>query len=263
MTNIRIYNNTHYFSEGISPEIIGPKLGRTPFNSTFNNNIFYSASSGTMGLNAENGTNVIYDTNVYVSVEPPASEANGLTADPLFVAPGDEPKDVDMENGRDVLAGYRLSSRSPYLGNGLMIEDRGALDFWGQAIPKDSASIGASAHASFPKSAGPAAVNGVVLDSKNQPLGGCEILHGTQKAATDAEGRFELLNPRAAAPGETERLQINCQGYAPRFVALEDGQSELGAITLKRHNFILLLSDDQGWVQTSKQMDPDDPETRS
>jgi hypothetical protein len=153
-TNIRIYNNTHYFREGIFPEIIGPKLGRTPFNSTFNNNIFYSRSPGTMGVNAENGTNVIYDTNVYFNVEPPASEVNALAEDPLFVAPGDEPKDVDMKNGRDVLAGYRLSSRSPYLENGMMIEDRGALDFWGEAIPEDTASIGASAHAPFSINAG-------------------------------------------------------------------------------------------------------------
>ena len=28
-------------------------------------------------------------------------------------------------------------------------------------------------------------------------------------------------------------------------------------------NFILILTDDQGWVQTSTQMDPDDPETKS
>ena len=28
-------------------------------------------------------------------------------------------------------------------------------------------------------------------------------------------------------------------------------------------NFILILTDDQGWVQTSTQMDPDDPQTKS
>ena len=32
---------------------------------------------------------------------------------------------------------------------------------------------------------------------------------------------------------------------------------------LKRPNFVLIHTDDQGWVQTSTQMDPDDPRTRS
>ena len=34
-------------------------------------------------------------------------------------------------------------------------------------------------------------------------------------------------------------------------------------IAEERPNFILILTDDQGWVQTSTQMDPDDPETKS
>jgi len=41
------------------------------------------------------------------------------------------------------------------------------------------------------------------------------------------------------------------------------GSSVADDSELKRPNFILILSDDQGWVQTSTQMDPNDAETRS
>ena len=112
----------------------------------FNNNIFFSVGPGTMGKQADKGKNVVYDTNAYFNITPPASEKHALTADPKFVAPGDEPFDVDMENGRDVLAGYRLSPDSPYRNAGVVIEDNGGLDFWGNPVTEDSASIGASAH---------------------------------------------------------------------------------------------------------------------
>ena len=42
MTGTKIYNNTHYFKSSLSPELIGPRLDRTPHETTFNNNIFYT-----------------------------------------------------------------------------------------------------------------------------------------------------------------------------------------------------------------------------
>jgi hypothetical protein len=146
LSNLKVYNNTHYYGHGTPPVIIGPNLERTPMETVFNNNIFYSVSpGGSMGVNAENGVNVVYDTNVYFNITPPASEANALTADPLFVAPGIEPHDVDMENGRHVLDGYKLSGESPYRHAGLNIGDNGGKDFWGTPVPEGTASIGASA----------------------------------------------------------------------------------------------------------------------
>ena len=62
------------------------------------------------------------------------------------MAPGNEPYDVDMENGRDVLAGYQLSTSSPYRDAGLSIEDNGRTDFWGNPVAEGPASIGASSH---------------------------------------------------------------------------------------------------------------------
>mgnify|MGYP001820326773 FL=1 len=86
---------------------------------------------------------MVYDTNVYFNITPPASEADARTADPLFANPGQEPYDIDMKNGRDVLSGYRLSTQSPYREGGKAIEDNGGKDFWGDPVPAGSTSFGA------------------------------------------------------------------------------------------------------------------------
>ena len=152
LSNAQIYNNTHYYGKGARPEIIGPLLERTPMESVFSNNIFYAEEpGGTMGANAENGANVVYDTNVYYNITPPASEKNARMEDPVFAAPGDEPHDVDMENGREVLSGYRLSPRTPYRQGGKVIKDNGGLDFWGGTVPRGYAGFGAGAPASNQK----------------------------------------------------------------------------------------------------------------
>ena len=141
--NIQVYNNTHYYGKTISPAIIGPLLHRSPIETVFSNNIFYSVTPGTMGEKADEGNNVVYDTNVYYNVTPPVSEKHALTADPQFVGPGGEPYDVDMENGREVLAGYQLAPTSPYRNAGLVIKDNGGMDFWGNPVAAGSAGIGA------------------------------------------------------------------------------------------------------------------------
>lgn len=142
LTDLRIYNNTHYFDGTLNPELL--VRDRTPIESTFNNNIFYAAGSGTIGSNADNGTNVTYDTNVFHNITPPTSETNPLTQDPLLFSPGAEPHDVDMQFGRDVLAGYMLATNSPYLNNGVPISNHGGLDFWGNPVPNGGTDIGAA-----------------------------------------------------------------------------------------------------------------------
>ncbi|QDT00915.1 hypothetical protein [Adhaeretor mobilis] len=143
MTDTNIYNNTHYFKEELSPELIGPRLDRTPLETVFNNNVFSSASSGTAGTNADNGTNVTYDTNVYHNITPPASEVNPLTQNPQLYSPGAEPYDIDMEFGRGVLAGYMLAGNSPYGAGGIPIANDGGLDFWGSPLSAGSTVFGA------------------------------------------------------------------------------------------------------------------------
>ncbi len=142
LENVHIYNNTHYFHSGISPEAI--VLDRTPHETTFNNNLFYAAGSGTMGIDAENGVNVAYDNNAYYNFTPPASDSNALLANPVLLSPGAEPHDVDMQSGRHALAGYRLAPGSPYADAGIAVADNGGQDFWGNPISAGGLDIGAS-----------------------------------------------------------------------------------------------------------------------
>ena len=146
--NVNVYNNTHYFNEALSPEVI--VNNRTPHETTFNNNIFYAAGSGAAGTNADNGVNVSYDTNTYYNVTAPTSETNALTANPTLFSPGAEPYDVDMEFGRDVLAGYMLAPDSLYLNSGLTIANNGGLDFWGNPVSTSADGIGASEGITIP-----------------------------------------------------------------------------------------------------------------
>lgn len=104
-----------------------------------------------------------------------------------------------------------------------------------------------------------AAVTGKVLDTASQGLEGCDVLIANGSSDTTSEGIFSI----ETTVESNEKLRINCPGYAPKFIDLDRNDGNLGEITLRRPNFILLLSDDQGWVQTSTQMDPDDPSTKS
>jgi arylsulfatase A len=97
------------------------------------------------------------------------------------------------------------------------------------------------------------------VSHKNKPLDGCEVLIGLYSGTTASDGGFTLSSPATV----TESLEIKCRGFAPKHIDLQAGDSDLGDISLKRPNFILIVSDDHGWVQTSTQMDPDDPDTKS
>jgi arylsulfatase A-like enzyme len=108
-----------------------------------------------------------------------------------------------------------------------------------------------------------ASVTGTVLEKSGQPLAGCRVVLGDNDSLTASNGSFGVDPANGEDPGLDKALQINCPGFAPRFIDVADDSADLGEITLLRPNFILLLSDDQGWVQTSTQMDPEDPETKS
>jgi hypothetical protein len=108
-----------------------------------------------------------------------------------------------------------------------------------------------------------AAVTGTVLEVSGQPLANCEVLLGDSTTPTASNGTFAIDPGVVEQPQSPDTLRIDCPGYAPKFIGLGKDDTALGEVTLRRPNFILLLSDDQGWVQTSTQMDPDDPETKS
>ena len=141
LSDLRIYNNTHYFDATIDSPVLIVR-DRTPHESTFNNNIFYSEDGGTPGADTDDGVNVTFDTNVYFQWTPPSSERNALTENPRFMSPGDEPFDVDMEFGRDALNGYRLAGNSPYSNSGVEVSNNGGQDFWGTPLSGNSVGAG-------------------------------------------------------------------------------------------------------------------------
>ena len=130
--SLKIYNNTHYYDRSESPDIF--VLNRTPRETTINNDIFCAVGSGGAGGSANSGPNNTYNTNVYFNFTSPNAESNPFFEDPLFVSPGAEPYNVDMQFGRDVLAGYMLAANSPYINSGVAISDNGGLDFWGNPV---------------------------------------------------------------------------------------------------------------------------------
>ena len=141
LVDLKIYNNTHYYDRSESPDIL--VLNRTPRETTFNNEIFCAVGSGSMGGRANSGPNNTYNTNVYFNITPPNSESNAFLEDPSFVSPGAEPYNVDMQFGRDVLAGYMLAANSPYINSGVAISNNGGLDFWGNPVANGATDIGA------------------------------------------------------------------------------------------------------------------------
>jgi len=136
---IWVYNNTHYFKAGLNASIIAsPGKVRTPSYTYFYNNIFYFEDAGTWGVEPDETCEL--SNNLFYNVEPRGE--NAIVADPLFVNAGLVPTDIDMRNP-ERLAGYMLKTNSPCIDAGLLINDNGGLDFWGNKLGDSSTDIGA------------------------------------------------------------------------------------------------------------------------
>ncbi|MEN1680171.1 MAG: hypothetical protein AAGJ46_11305 [Planctomycetota bacterium] len=194
LEDLHVYNNTHYWGEGISPEVIVE--GRTPHESLYNNNLFYSADGGVIGPNADNGVNVSYDSNAYINIAPPGSEVNALTADPRFVGAGPEPFDVDMQSGRGVLDGYLLLPDTPYTSGGVPIASNGRFDFWGTRLSPSSTAIGAGIAQPSQRYVGASVVTGSLFPTEGES----EVL-----AAGTADGPFGQDAPQSM----TQTFQVD------------------------------------------------------
>jgi hypothetical protein len=58
---------------------------------------------------------------------------DALGADPSLAAPG------TGGDGFDSLSGHQLGTNSPCRGGGVVVEDNGGRDFWGNPVPSDTA----------------------------------------------------------------------------------------------------------------------------
>jgi Malectin domain/Fibronectin type III domain len=142
-TNTQIYNNTLYIGSGLSPIIFGAHLfggtGGWPNNTTYSNNIVYSAGGG--GTYSFGGsTNNHFDGNLYFGVgAAPGTDPNVITGkDPLLENPG------SGGTGVSTLGGYYLqSSSSPATSSGVVISGNGGFDFFGNTLPGGAPDRGA------------------------------------------------------------------------------------------------------------------------
>ncbi|WP_187357940.1 right-handed parallel beta-helix repeat-containing protein [Pontiella desulfatans] len=137
--NVHIYNNTHFVRRGLEVEVFAE--GRTPLNSTFENNIFYFEGRGKWGVHAE-GINTVFRNNLYFNIEPHPSETVPIVANPGFINPGDVGTDIDLKT-MAALGGYRLRSGSPCVDAGLKIVGNGGVDMLKTAIDSEGADVGA------------------------------------------------------------------------------------------------------------------------
>ncbi|MGJ8654368.1 MAG: right-handed parallel beta-helix repeat-containing protein [Opitutaceae bacterium] len=137
--NVHIYNNTHYVQKGLHVEVFAE--GRTPINTTFENNIFYFEGKGEWGPEAL-GINTVFRNNVYHNIEPHPSETKAIVEDPQFVQPGEAGFNIDLKT-MDALRGYQLRSRSPCIDAGLVIENAGEADILKTPLDSRRTDIGA------------------------------------------------------------------------------------------------------------------------
>ncbi len=136
---IYIYNNTHFFKAGLNASIFAsPGRVRTPRYTYFYNNIFYFEDAGTWGVEPDETCE--FSNNLFFNVEPKGR--NALTGDPLFANPGLVNTDIDMRNPERLL-GYMLKNDSPCIDAGLVINDNGGKDFWGNPLGSEGIDIGA------------------------------------------------------------------------------------------------------------------------
>ncbi|QDS94700.1 hypothetical protein FF011L_34800 [Roseimaritima multifibrata] len=137
--NVHIYNNTHYVRKGLDVEVFAE--GRTPINSTFENNIFFFEGNGQWGPNAT-GINTVFRNNVYHNIEPHPSETQAIVDDPEFERPGKAGFLIDLMTLNE-LRGYQLRSGSPCVDAGVVIENSGGKDLVRTPIDTGGTDIGA------------------------------------------------------------------------------------------------------------------------
>ena len=126
-----IYNNVFY----TSPESTVGFANSLP-HTTLKNNIIYWQTSGGYPIDHEDenpwrtsfkGT---WANNLYYGNHPETEpdDPNKLTDDPMLAGAG------TGKEGFDSLDGYKLMEGSPAIGAGILIEDNGGRDFWGNEV---------------------------------------------------------------------------------------------------------------------------------
>jgi len=133
LRDVEIYNNTFYFSSGNSANIIydWTNEGREPAYTTFKNNIFAFAGSGSTGPTNNDASHVTWDNNLFWNV--PTVGSNTISANPDLANPGNGGTDIDLRDSNR-LSGYKLQEGSPALGSAASLDWNGGRDYWGNYV---------------------------------------------------------------------------------------------------------------------------------
>ena len=137
--NVHIYNNTHYVRKGLEVSVFAE--GRTPLNTTFENNVFYFEGKGKWGKNAK-GINTVFRNNLYHNIKPHPSETQAVKDHPGLLRPGVAGKGIDLKTMAG-LRGYGPRLGSPCIDRGLSIKDGGGLDIVKTVVDRKTPDIGA------------------------------------------------------------------------------------------------------------------------
>ena len=121
--DVHIYNNTHFVGKKYQASVFPG--GRTPVNSTFENNIFYFEGKGSWGKK-KSGRGVKFRNNLYYGIKPHPDDASPLTKDPKFRAAGKAPQNIDLAQMKELL-GYQLRKGSAAIKAGGKIKSNGGL----------------------------------------------------------------------------------------------------------------------------------------
>ena len=138
-SDIHIYNNTHFVAKEYRASVF-PE-GRTPINSTFENNIFYFEGRGSWGKK-RSGPGVKFRNNLYVGIKPHPADPSPITGDPRFHAAGEAPRNIDLTDLKK-LFGYQLGRDSVGIGAGIKIKDDGGITLEKNKIASPKPNLGA------------------------------------------------------------------------------------------------------------------------
>ena len=130
LKDVKVYNNIHYFGKGKGTRIFveGGKV-RIPIETEFKNNIFYFEDKAEWGF--EPDSTCFFENNLFYNVASKGTKA--LVTDPLFINPGSGGTNIDMRNP-ERLSGYKLKENSPCIGSGVIVNNNGNSDFWGNPL---------------------------------------------------------------------------------------------------------------------------------
>ena len=134
--NGEIYNNVFYIKEGVKVNRTGMSGGT---GNTISNNIFYDTGSTPATATYGNWGDITaeWSNNIYYNYATTPDDAYAITADPLFVDPGNGPtgaQETGLVHSRSAFDGYQLQAGSPAIDAGMPIADNGGLDFFGNTV---------------------------------------------------------------------------------------------------------------------------------